>query len=225
MLLVTGGAGFIGSNVVASLNEAGRTDIVVNDTLGSDGKWRNLAEAPACRFRFPGRTVRLARRTASSTPSSISAPFRRRRRTMATGDREQFSPVAAASGLVHTRPHALHLRILGRDLWGRRAGFVDDNSLDALKRLRPMNLYGWSKHLFDLALARPPRQTPAAAAAMGRIEVLQCLRPERIPQGRHDERALQGVRRGQGRQAGAPVQVAPRRHCRRRSAARFHLCG
>src|SRR6266567_5976526 len=42
MLLVTGGAGFIGSNVVAGLNEAGRTDIVVNDALGTDGKWRNL---------------------------------------------------------------------------------------------------------------------------------------------------------------------------------------
>ena len=40
MLLVTGGAGFIGSNVVASLNEAGRTDIVVNDLLGKDNKWR-----------------------------------------------------------------------------------------------------------------------------------------------------------------------------------------
>ena len=44
MLLVTGGAGFIGSNLVAGLNEAGRTDIVVNDTLGDAGKWRNLAK-------------------------------------------------------------------------------------------------------------------------------------------------------------------------------------
>jgi ADP-L-glycero-D-manno-heptose 6-epimerase len=32
------------------------------------------------------------------------------------------------------------------------AGFADDWSLEALKRLKPMNLYGWSKHLFDLAL-------------------------------------------------------------------------
>ena len=37
MLLVTGGAGFIGSNVVAALNEAGRTDIAVNDVLGNGG--------------------------------------------------------------------------------------------------------------------------------------------------------------------------------------------
>src|SRR5258705_13403689 len=42
MLLVTGGAGFIGSNVVASLNEAGRSDVAVCDWLGSVGKWRNL---------------------------------------------------------------------------------------------------------------------------------------------------------------------------------------
>src|SRR3954447_4884550 len=44
MLLVTGGAGFIGSNLIAQLNENGRTDIVVNDTLGTSGKWRNLAK-------------------------------------------------------------------------------------------------------------------------------------------------------------------------------------
>ena len=44
MLLVTGGAGFIGSNVVAALNEAGRADVVVNDILGTDQKWRNLAK-------------------------------------------------------------------------------------------------------------------------------------------------------------------------------------
>src|SRR5258708_32542817 len=44
MLLVTGGAGFIGSNVVAELNDAGRADIAVCDLLGHDGKWRNLAK-------------------------------------------------------------------------------------------------------------------------------------------------------------------------------------
>src|SRR5438128_2645691 len=44
MFLVTGGAGFIGSNVVASLNEAGCSDVVVSDLLGSGSKWRNLAK-------------------------------------------------------------------------------------------------------------------------------------------------------------------------------------
>src|ERR1700761_8319379 len=43
MLLVTGGAGFIGSNIVAGLNAAGITDIAVNDIFGNGQKWRNLA--------------------------------------------------------------------------------------------------------------------------------------------------------------------------------------
>src|ERR1700745_2569880 len=53
MLLVTGGAGFIGSNVVAAFNEAGRTDVVVNDRLGSDGKWRNLQKRQLADFISP----------------------------------------------------------------------------------------------------------------------------------------------------------------------------
>ena len=58
MLLVTGGAGFIGSNVVASLNEAGRADIAVNDILGSDGKWRNLAGRELADFVPPADLMR-----------------------------------------------------------------------------------------------------------------------------------------------------------------------
>src|SRR6185437_6652653 len=50
MLLVTGGAGFIGSNVVAALNDAGHADVVVSDLLGQDGKWRNLAKRQLADF-------------------------------------------------------------------------------------------------------------------------------------------------------------------------------
>ena len=61
MLLVTGGAGFIGSNVVASLNEAGRPDIAVSDSLGSDGKWRNLGSRQLADFVPPGELMRWLR--------------------------------------------------------------------------------------------------------------------------------------------------------------------
>ena len=83
MLLVTGGAGFIGSNIVAALNDAGRSDVAVCDVLGHDGKWRNLAKRQLADFVPPAELLRLAARAASSTPSSISARSRRRRRPTA----------------------------------------------------------------------------------------------------------------------------------------------
>src|SRR3954468_16561444 len=54
MLLVTGGAGFIGSNVVAALNDSGRSDVAVCDLLGRDGKWRNLAKRQLADIVPPG---------------------------------------------------------------------------------------------------------------------------------------------------------------------------
>src|ERR1700749_4846462 len=53
MFLVTGGAGFIGSNLVASLNAAGRGDGAVCDFLGSEGKWRNLQKRRVADFVAP----------------------------------------------------------------------------------------------------------------------------------------------------------------------------
>ena len=43
MIIVTGGAGFIGSNLVAALDAAGETNVVICDRLECDGKWRNIA--------------------------------------------------------------------------------------------------------------------------------------------------------------------------------------
>ena len=44
MLIVTGGAGFIGSNIVAALEDRGETDIVVVDRLRDGIKWKNIAK-------------------------------------------------------------------------------------------------------------------------------------------------------------------------------------
>ena len=71
MLLVTGGAGFIGSNVVAALNDAGR-DVAVCDVLGQDGKWRNLAKRQLADFVPPSELMDSVSYTHLTLPTIYS---------------------------------------------------------------------------------------------------------------------------------------------------------
>jgi ADP-L-glycero-D-manno-heptose 6-epimerase len=153
MLLVTGGAGFIGSNVVTALNDAGRTDVAVCDVLGHDGKWRNLAK----------------RQLADIVPPAELMAWLPGRKLDAVIHLGAISETTATDGdLVIETNFRLSMRLLdwctanatpliyasSASTYGDGAqGFRDDPSLTALKALRPMNLYGWSKHLFDLAVA------------------------------------------------------------------------
>jgi ADP-L-glycero-D-manno-heptose 6-epimerase len=153
MFLVTGGAGFIGSNVVASLNEAGASDVVVNDSLGHADKWRNLSK----------------RRLADIVPAGELPGWLSGRKLDAVIHLGAISDTTATDGdLVIATNFRLSLRLLDWCTETRTpfiyassaatygdgaAGFADAWSPSALQRLRPLNLYGWSKHLFDLAVA------------------------------------------------------------------------
>ena len=153
MILVTGGAGFIGSNLVAKLNDDERGDVVVCDTLGSGNKWRNLQK----------------RQLADFVPPSDLAGWLHGRKLDAVVHLGAISDTTATDGdkVIETN-FRFSLTLLDWCTQNRTpfiyassaatygagdAGFEDDWSVPGLKRLVPLNLYGWSKHLFDLAVA------------------------------------------------------------------------
>jgi ADP-L-glycero-D-manno-heptose 6-epimerase len=152
MLLVTGGAGFIGSNIVASLNEAGSTDIAVNDILGSGQKWRNLA----------------GRRLAEFVPAADLPRWLEGRKLDAVVHMGAISSTTEADvDLLMENNFGLSLRLFEWCAASRTpfiyassaatygdgsAGFADDWSSAGLARLKPLNPYGFSKHLFDQAV-------------------------------------------------------------------------
>jgi ADP-L-glycero-D-manno-heptose 6-epimerase len=158
MLLVTGGAGFIGSNVVAGLNEAGRADIAVCDELGTGDKWRNLAKRqladivapPALPAWLDQRKLdavihlgAISDTTATDADLVVETNFRLSLRLLDWCAKNRTPFIYASSAATYGA---------GTD------GFGDDWSPAALRRFKPMNLYGWSKHLFDLALVERVRQ-------------------------------------------------------------------
>src|SRR5580698_10108292 len=135
MLLVTGGAGFIGSNVVANLNEAGRTDIVVNDFLGSDGKWRNLAKRQFADFVLPADLIRWLdgrKLEAVVHMGAISST------TVTDGDAvidNKFKlSLALFEWCAASRTPFIYASSAATFGDGE-AGFADDYSLDALRKL------------------------------------------------------------------------------------------
>lgn len=166
MIVVTGGAGFIGSNLVAALNAEGEEDILVSDRLRSNDKWRNLAK-----HQF----------SAMVAPEDLIARLNANKGRV----RAIFHLGAISSTTVTDGDLVLEQNIqCSQDLWDwardngvpliyassaatygdGELGFDDDVSRERIKELRPLNLYGWSKKFFDLSALReaslgnqPPR--------------------------------------------------------------------
>ena len=157
MLLVTGGAGFIGSNVVASLNDAGRGDVVVNDMLGSETKWRNLQKRQLADFIPPADLLRWLNGRKLDAVIHLGAISDT---TARDGDAVMDNNFRLSLRLLDwcTEARTPFIYASSAATYGDATSFVDDNSLAALRRLKPMNLYGWSKHLFDLAVIERARQ-------------------------------------------------------------------
>jgi ADP-L-glycero-D-manno-heptose 6-epimerase len=156
MIVVTGGAGFIGSNIVAALEERGERDLVVCDRLGSGDKWRNIAKRELAAIIAPHDLLAFL----ASHAGEIEAVFH-------LG--AVSSTTESDADLVIAGNYTLSLAIWNwcvdsetRLIYASSAatygdgtaGFDDDGSPDALAKLRPLNPYGWSKHLFDRRVAR-----------------------------------------------------------------------
>lgn len=157
MIIVTGGAGLIGSAVIQRLNQIGREDILVVDHLGQTDKWRNLAPLRFLDY--------LEKDTFESLLDSGSIADR-----LAGGKLDAVIHLGACSATTepdatylvknnfeYSRKLALTAMAAGaRFIYASSAatygdgenGFADDEQ--DLPQLRPMNMYGYSKQMFDL---------------------------------------------------------------------------
>ena len=155
MIVVTGGAGFIGSNLIAALSAADH-QVAVVDRFGEDAKWRNLAKhelaavvAPEDLFTFIDRhaadieMIFHMGAISATTERDVDLILRTNfQLSLALWDwcaRHQVRFVYASSAATYG---------------DGENGFADDEDPVSLARLRPMNPYGWSKHLFDRRVAR-----------------------------------------------------------------------
>jgi ADP-L-glycero-D-manno-heptose 6-epimerase len=163
MILVTGGAGFIGSILHAALIARGHETVVV-DRLRDAGKWRNLRNHPPPRILPP---EDLGDFLASHPPIEMMFHLGAISATTATdGDETWATNVALSQRLWHwcaARGVRFAYASSAATYGDGAQGF--DDGLDGLERLRPLNLYGWTKQAFDLDVkrivkgggARPPQ--------------------------------------------------------------------
>ena len=156
MIVITGGGGFIGSNLAAALEARGAGDLVICDSLGADGKWRNIAKREIAAFIQPDRLFDFLDANARDIDTifhmgAISAT------TETDADRLIRSNFTLSLDLWEwcARHDSRLIYASSAATYGDGGGGFDDEfSTAALARLKPLNAYGWSKHLFDRRIAR-----------------------------------------------------------------------
>ena len=171
MIIVTGGAGFIGSNIVADLEQQKYKDIVVVDWLGSDDKWKNIAKRELAAVIAPEQLNDFLHEHIDEIDAIIHMGA-----ISATTEKDVDLIIQSNFQL------SWNLWCFCRDyqkqfIYASSAatygdgslGFNDSDNLDFLNQLRPLNPYGWSKVLFDRKVAREvleKRKTPKQYAGL-----------------------------------------------------------
>lgn len=151
-VIVTGGAGFIGSAMVWQLNRLDVEDVIVVDNLGTDTKWKNLVPlrftdviTPETLLANPGalNVDAIVHMGACSATTERDASYLLENNYRYTKTLAEFA-VANNIRFIYASSAATY--------GGGENGFDDDPAL--LDRLAPLNMYGYSKQLFDLHAQR-----------------------------------------------------------------------
>jgi len=151
MLIVTGGAGFIGSNIVAALEERGETDIVVVDRLRDGIKWKNIAKRNLRDIVHPDDLPAFLEAHNNDVDAifhmgAISATTERDADKIVQNNYKLTTWLwewcaRHSSRLIYASSAATYGD-------GKR-GFDDSFDQADLAKLAPLNAYGWSKHATD----------------------------------------------------------------------------
>lgn len=156
MIVVTGAAGFIGSYLCHALNEAGHDDLVLCDRLRDGNKWKNIAKRDIQGIVHPDDLFEFLEKNVEDVDmvfhmGAISAT------TETDGDRIIQSNVDMTFKLMEwaTNHQKRVIYASSAATYGDGdAGYSDENSSEALSKLQPLNLYGWSKHVIDKRLMK-----------------------------------------------------------------------
>lgn len=153
MIIVTGGAGFIGSAFVWRLNEAGFDDILIVDELGTGEKWKNLVKRRFADYEDKDRFL-AAIQSGKLSHRGIEAIVHMGANSSTT---ERDADHLIANNYQYTQTLARwavegnvrYIYASSAATYGDGAqGFSDDDA--SIPSLRPLNMYGYSKQLFDL---------------------------------------------------------------------------
>lgn len=153
MIIVTGGAGFIGSSLIAALNRRGIDDILVVDELGCDDKWKNLRRLNFSDYLEKDEFLKLVLDNDISLRSNVRAVLHMGACSSTT---ETDCSYLIKNNFDFTRilckwtfsSGARFVYASSAATYGDGSnGFSDDH--DHINILEPLNMYGYSKHIFD----------------------------------------------------------------------------